>query len=156
MNSHLHHRQNQQLKEKAPIILVVEDNEDNLLLISHALILFQYNFVTATDIQTALSIIKYYQPDLILLDIVLAGENGLELVRHLKQNKLHKHNLNIPIIAITALAKKEDCDHLLAEGCDEYLIKPYLLQDLNNKISRYISPYNFPCQHQRNLVSAVA
>lgn len=128
-----------------PLILVVEDDEDNLLFISHALIFFQYTFITAKDAQTALSLAKQYQPDLILLDIMLPQVNGLELVHDLRHGKLTQ---TIPIVAVTALASEEDRDRLLASGCNGYLSKPYLLDDLDSTIRSHL-PQRFFCPSAR-------
>ena len=125
------------LEKKPPLILVVEDNQDNLLLISYALIVFNYTFITAVNAPTTLTLARKYQPDLILLDIVLSGINEVKLIHKLKQN--HKTS-QIPIIAITALAMEEDSSGLIRVGCDGYLRKPYLLNDLKNKISQHLSP----------------
>ena len=148
--------QNRRSHNKRPIILVVENNNDDLLLISHALISLQYTLVAAAEIKIALSITKHYQPDLIVLDVMLSGEDGLQLVRRLKKNKLRKRNIKAPIIGVTTLSSQEEGDRLLAEGCDDYLTKPYLLEDLERKINCYISAQNLNTQYQNNLVSAVS
>ena len=114
-----------------PLILVVEDDRDNLLFICHTLIFFQHNFIVATEAKTAVDLASNYSIDLILLDLVLPDINGFDLVRTLKQGKSTK---NIPIIAITALAKEQDLHQSLAAGCNDYLSKPYLIDDLNDKI----------------------
>jgi DNA-binding response OmpR family regulator len=71
-----------------------------------------------------------------LIDIVLPGINGLELVHDLKHGKSTQ---NIPIIALTALARPEDRELILAAGCDDYLCKPYLLDELDRKIRYHLS-----------------
>ena len=123
----------------APIILVVEDDEDNLLFISHALIFLNHNFITADKGQDALDLATKYEIDLVLLDLVLPDKTGFEVVSLLKQDKLTKY---MPIIAISALVKKQDIERALAVGCDDYLSKPYLIDDLERKIRRYL-PQSF-------------
>lgn len=122
--------------KQAPIILVIEDNEDNLLFISHALIFFKYTFVAARNLEEARAIIEQHPPELILLDIMLGKDNGLSLVRQLKQNSQTK---KIPIVAVTAITQPKKCDRLLMAGCDRYLNKPYLLEDLQKIVESYIS-----------------
>ena len=114
-------------------ILAVDDNEDNLLLLSEVLNVFDCSLLTATSGQTALTIAQAYSPDLILLDVMLPDLNGNEVVRRLKQNPTTE---NIPIIAVTALAKEEDRDRLLAAGCSGYLSKPYMIEDLEAIVRR--------------------
>ena len=113
---------------------MIEENEDNLLLISHVLIFYQHIFVTASDAQTALEIAREHQPYLILIELLFFHTNGLELVRKLKENNLTQ---NIPIVAVTALAKSEDRYIALNAGCDDYITKPYLIEQINHIIYRF-------------------
>ncbi|BAU66994.1 Response regulator receiver domain protein [Stanieria sp. NIES-3757] len=130
-----------QAESKYPLILVVEDDEDNLILISHALIFFKYTFITANNAQTALNLTKKFPLDLIIVDIVLRDMNGLELVHDLRHGKSTK---NIPIIAVTALSRTEDRELLFAAGCNDYLCKPYLIDELDQKIRYNLPPQFFP------------
>ncbi|MGF1481380.1 MAG: PleD family two-component system response regulator [Cyanophyceae cyanobacterium] len=118
-----------QPSQKPSLILVVDDNEEQLLLISYALLSFNYSnytFVAALDAHTALSIARDQQPALILLDIVMPEVSGIELVQELKQDG---RTQDIPIVAVTALAKEEQ-EFLLAWGCNDCLTKPYLISQL--------------------------
>lgn len=114
-------------------ILAVDDNEDNLLLLSEVLNVFDCSLLTATSGQVALIIAQAYNPDLILLDVMLPDLNGNEVVLHLKHNPITE---NIPVIAVTALAREEDRDRLLAAGCSDYLSKPYMIEDLEAIVRR--------------------
>ena len=119
-----------------PVILAVDDDDDNLVLVSLAVEqLFDCSLVTAVDGETALSLTHIYQPDLILLDIRLHDLNGLEVIRRLRQ---HPDTQVIPIIAVTALAKPEERASIFAAGCDDYLSKPYMLEDLEAVIRRHL------------------
>ena len=114
-------------------ILAVDDNEDNLLLLSEVLNVFDCSLLTATSGQVALIIAQAYNPDLILLDVMLPDLNGNEVVLHLKHNPITE---NIPVIAVTALAREEDRDRLLAAGCSGYISKPYMIEDLEAIVRR--------------------
>lgn len=127
-------------ESKVPIILVVEDDEDNLLLISHLLIYLKYNFITATNGQDALDLATKYEIDLVLLDLVLPDVSGLDLVRALKQRKSTQ---NMPILAISALVRESERSRALTVGCDDYLEKPYLIDDLEAKIAQYLPKFFF-------------
>lgn len=118
-----------------PIILVVEDDWDNLLLISHILIFLKCNFITATKGQDALDLATKYEIDLVLLDLVLPDINGFEVIDYLKQNLATQR---MPIIAISGLVKIKERDRATAAGCDDYLTKPYLIDDLQQKIRQYL------------------
>lgn len=111
-----------------PLILAVECDEDNRVLLSYALELFEYPFIIAADRQEAFSLACEARPDLILLEAILPTlADGLELVRQLKR---HEQTRNIPIVAVTAIAIPHDRERILAAGCDGFLAKPYLLEQL--------------------------
>ncbi|MEP0869552.1 response regulator [Trichocoleus desertorum AS-A10] len=121
---------------KQPLILAVDDDEDNLLLISQVLSLGNYSFITATNGLMALSMAEEQLPDLILLDVMLPDLDGAEIVRCLRRNP---ETLRIPVIAVTAMARKEDRDRFLEAGCNDYISKPYMVDDLEELIHRYLS-----------------
>jgi CheY-like chemotaxis protein len=118
-----------------PIILAVDDDEDNLVLLTEVLEPLNCLVMTATHGQTALRLAQAYQPNLILLDIMLPDLNGIEVVYRLKQNQ---ETAKIPVIAVTALARLEDRDRLILAGCNDYISKPYILDDLEALIRHYL------------------
>ncbi|NMG11200.1 response regulator [Brasilonema sp. UFV-L1] len=118
-----------------PLILAVEDNEDNLLLLSYALESIGCKLICQKDCSTTLLVAKEYQPDLILLDILLPGVSGIDIVRSLKQEPLTSH---IAAIAVTALASAEDRERILSAGFNDYISKPYMIEDLESLVRRYL------------------
>ncbi|MCZ0900906.1 response regulator, partial [Microcoleus sp. HI-ES] len=90
--------------DKRPLVLAVDDNPDNLELLTQILDLFGCECVGAVDGHAALSAAVDRQPDLIVLDICLPDIDGMEVVKRIQQNPDLRH---IPIVAITALAKAE-------------------------------------------------
>ena len=120
---------------KVPLILAVDDHEDNLLLLMEVLSTFECSVLTASNGESAVMLAQNYHPDLILLDIMLPDFNGVEVVHRLRQD--HQTS-QIPIIAVTALARGEDRDRLLFAGCNDYICKPYILDDLEAIICRYL------------------
>jgi len=76
------------------------------------------------------------KPDLILLDILIPGMNGLEVARRLKADPLTR---SILILAVTAKAMPGDREKCLESGCDGYLAKPYLHQKLKEEIEKLLS-----------------
>lgn len=120
---------------RRPIVLAVDDNEDNLLLIMQVLSDFNCSCITSKDGQTAVVMAQNYQPDLILLDMMLPDINGLEVVQYIKQNPQTK---TIPIVAVTAMARTEDKERMLLAGCSDYIKKPYIIDDLEATIQRYL------------------
>ena len=126
-------RQHEQTKQ--PLVLAVDDNEDNLQLLTQLLELNNCLFRTAVDGVTAINIAKNEQPDLILLDMMLPDVSGIEVVQNLKQNP---QTLKIPIIAVTAMARIEDRDLFISVGCEECITKPYVIEQMEELIQRYI------------------
>lgn len=125
---------------KKPLILAVDDDEDNLLLLTEVLEFMSCSFITATHGQTTLDLAQVYQPDLILLDVMLPDLNGIEVVHRLKQNSQTKH---VPVVAVTALARAEDRDRLLLAGCNDYISKPYMLDELEAVICHHLNRTSF-------------
>jgi CheY-like chemotaxis protein len=110
-----------------PLILAVDDDEDSLLLLFYALESLDCTILTETGGQAALNAAATQKPDLILLDIVLPDIYGVDCIRLLKQNP---ETQSIPIIAVTALARAEERELILLKGCDAYVSKPYMLDEL--------------------------
>ncbi len=121
--------------DQRPLVLAVDDNHDNLELMTQILDLFGCECVGAVDGYTALSAAVDRPPDLIVLDICLPDIDGIELVKRIKQNPQLRQ---IPIVAITALAKTEDRDRILNAGCVEYLSKPFNIKDLETIIRQHL------------------
>ena len=119
-----------------PTILAIEDDEDNLLYISSALNLFNYRCLTASNAMLGLSIAQRWQPDLILLDVKMPHISGIELVKILKIDWLTR---KIPVVAVTALAREKEKRIILDAGFRDYLLKPYLLKELENIICSNIT-----------------
>lgn len=122
--------------DKRPLVLAVDDNRDNLELLTQILDLFGCECVGAIDGYSALSAAVDRSPDLIVLDICLPDLDGIELVKRLKQNP---ELVNIPIVAVTALAKTEDRDRILQAGCVAYLSKPFNIKDLETIIRHHLN-----------------
>ncbi|WP_339384394.1 response regulator [Microcoleus sp. LEGE 07076] len=118
--------------DRRPLVLAVDDNHDNLELLTQILDLFGCEFVGAVDGYSALAAAVDRLPDLIVLDICLPDIDGIELVKRIKQNP---DLIHIPIVAVTALAKAEDRDRILQAGCTAYLSKPFNIKDLETIIN---------------------
>jgi len=116
-------------------ILIVEDNDLNLMLLSDLLKVQGYEiFKTSVGLE-AINLARDKQPDLILMDIKLPDICGLDVTRRLKQDDLTK---SIPIIAITAFATPGDETKALESGCDGYITKPVAIQSLLRTIGSFL------------------
>lgn len=115
-------------------ILIVDDNQSNLSLMEAVLELEDLEIRTATDAEEAASVLKSFEPNLILMDIQLPGMDGLELTRRLKSDPATQ---KIIIVALTAYAMKGDEERALAAGCDGYITKPIDTRTFPKLIDRY-------------------
>jgi two-component system cell cycle response regulator DivK len=104
-----------------PRVLVVEDIEDNLVLITSLLEMADFTVVEARDGREAITQAKAHQPDLILLDMSLPEMDGWAVARTLRQMPEFASTL---IVALTAHAMPGDRERTLDAGCDEFLTKP--------------------------------
>ncbi|HCF30134.1 MAG TPA: response regulator [Cyanobacteria bacterium UBA11049] len=125
---------------RPPLVLAVDDNEDNLQLLSELLVLCQCSVITAANGKTTILKAKNYQPNLILLDMMLPDISGIEVTNCLK---LDAQTKKIPIVAVTAMARVEDLDRFVLAGCVECVTKPYNIDDLEAVIRKYILAKKF-------------
>lgn len=119
-----------------PIVLAVDDNLDNLVLLEYQLAsMTECAVVTAVTGEAAVHLAEHSQPSLILLDILLPDIHGVEVIQRLRQSP---STAEIPIVALTALARTEDRDRILDSGCNDYLTKPYDFDDLQAVVNRHL------------------
>lgn len=105
----------------APLVLIVEDIEDNLVLIKSLLELADYRVVEARDGREAIAQAQAHHPDLILLDMSLPEIDGWTVARTLRQLPDFRSTL---IVALTAHAMQGDREKTFDAGCDEFMTKP--------------------------------
>jgi len=121
--------------KKRPLILVVEDNEANQVLATAVLELAGYRVELASSAKEAVERLTTNQPDLILMDVQLPGEDGLGLTRRLKADP---KTAMIPIVALTAHAMVGDREVALAAGCVGYIAKPINTRTFAEQIRQYL------------------
>ena len=112
-------------------ILYIEDNEDNIYMLSQRLGRKGYEVVVARDGAQGIAMARSEAPALILMDLSLPELDGWEATRQLKSSP---ETRAIPVIALSAHAMAGDRDRALAAGCDEYDSKPVNLPRLLEKI----------------------
>jgi two-component system phosphate regulon response regulator PhoB len=110
------------MTEQKKTVLIVEDEEDILALLHFNLIKAGYNADCAADGEAALRAVAAKKPDLILLDLMLPGIDGLEICRRLRSDAATSQ---IPIIMLTARGEEEDVVRGLELGADDYVTKPF-------------------------------
>lgn len=109
-------------------ILVVDDKSSMRKLLEDFLTGQGFRVHAAADGQQALAVLQRIQPDLVLLDIMMPQMDGYEFLRRHRQEK------NTPVIILTALEDEQDTVLGLDLGADDYITKPFRMQELNSRI----------------------
>ncbi|MDJ0572911.1 MAG: response regulator, partial [Pleurocapsa sp. MO_192.B19] len=122
-------------RQDGTLILLAEDNEANILMMSDYLISQGYKLIFAHNGFAAIDMAKDKKPDLILMDIQMPDMDGLEATRRIRKEQ---QIADIPIIALTALTMPGDREKCLAAGVNEYMTKPVNLKKLVNNIEQQL------------------
>lgn len=116
-------------------ILVVEDNPLNLKLIRDVLVLLGYDVMEARSGEEGVHLAHQRVPDLVLMDLQLPGIDGVEALRLLR---LDPAVSDVPVVAVTAFAMKEDRQRAVANGFDGYLSKPISIRALPAQVEAFL------------------
>ncbi len=108
-------------------ILIVDDEQDIVELVSYNLEKEGFKTVKAFDGEAALKMVKTQKPDLIILDLMLPKMNGLDICRAIRSNP---ETLSLPIIMLTAKGDEVDKIIGLENGADDYVTKPFSVKEL--------------------------
>ncbi len=119
-----------------PKILVVEDNAVNRRLAGYLLRAKGYEVREAETAAAAFEAVRAQRPDLILMDVQLAGMDGLEATRRLKADPATR---DIPVVAVTAYAMPGDREKALAAGCAGYITKPLDTATFVEQVAAHLS-----------------
>lgn len=120
---------------KQSLILVVDDSPSIRRLLSHNLGK-RFKVLLAENAQSALDLLEQGQvPDLMVVDVAMPGMDGFSLVDKLKQNSLYS---DVPVIMLTARDKSSDKEKGLKLGADDYLTKPFDIDELGERIERLL------------------
>ena len=123
---------------EAPLILLVDDDSDNRAIYRQYLEWKGFRVVEATDGLQALEQAAAVTPAAIVLDLRLPRLDGWEALRRLKADPATRH---IPVLALTAHAFAVDAEQAKAAGCDRFLTKPCLPEDLARAIGSLIKAW---------------
>ena len=116
-------------------ILVVDDYTDNREMYAEYLVHKGYEVVEATNGSEAIERAFEHAPDLVVMDLSLPGVDGWEATRRLKADERTRR---IPVVVVTGHARAEDARNARAAGCDAFLAKPCLPEDLYRKITEML------------------
>ena len=117
-------------------ILVVDDEVDLVKTIQFALEAEGYKVLVSYNGEDALNQSRKENPDLILLDLMLPKLDGYKICRLLKFDEQYKH---IPILMLTAKTQQKDRLLGMETGADEYITKPFDMEELMEKIKAYLN-----------------
>ena len=108
-------------------VLAVDDIPLNLLLVEKMLSRFNFKFRKATNGQLALDAVAQEKPDLILLDLMMPGIDGFEVIRRLRANP---ETADIQIVILSALTSNEDIIKGFDVGATDFIMKPIIMEKL--------------------------
>jgi len=116
-------------------ILVIEDNPDNMKMITFILEKNGYKTLSAFTGKDGIDLAKMELPDLILLDIQLPDMDGTDVLKAIRNSDT---DIPLPIVAVTSYAMSGDRQKLLAAGCNGYLEKPINPGNIVEEIKTYL------------------
>ena len=117
------------------VILVVEDNELNLKLVRDVLGFAGYEVIEARTGEEGVALAAERRPDLVLMDLQLPGIDGAEALRQLRACSLTQE---VPVVAVTAFAMREDRERAFRSGFDGYVAKPFSPRELPGQIRSFL------------------
>ncbi|MEA1967999.1 MAG: response regulator [Thermodesulfobacteriota bacterium] len=116
-----------------PYILIVDDNPFNRELISEVANAEGFLVIEAKDGKEAISNIKKTNFSLVMLDLLMPGMDGFETAKTIREM-----GITVPIVAVSALTMKQDRQHSLRSGCNDFLPKPVNIKKLRSLLQKYI------------------
>jgi DNA-binding response OmpR family regulator len=119
------------MADKKQKILAVDDESDVLLIIKTALQSEGFEVLTSPDGPDALKTAREEKPDLILLDVMMPGMDGFEVLKKIREDDVI---YNTPVIMITGLSERERKRSAIESGTKYYIVKPFEFQDLIAKV----------------------
>ena len=135
-------------QDKTPIVLVVDDNQQNLELLQVYLEDVDCQSIAACDGPEALDIIAKEPPDLILLDVMMPKMSGFEVCRRIKNDP---KTSDIPVIMVTALNEFGDIERAIDSGTDDFLSKPVNKLELLTRIKTMLKLKHLSDKLERTL-----
>lgn len=126
---------------QSPLILVVEDHADTRYFLRCLMEIHGYMVAEAVNGEQAIEMAARMQPDLILMDMTLPLINGLECMRRIRGMDTLRA---VPIVFLSGRAEAANRAAALAAGCDDYLVKPFNIEQLENAVKRFLVQQTLP------------
>lgn len=118
-----------------PLVLIAEDHEDTRSLLKTVLAINGYDFTEAADGEEAVRLAQAFKPDLILMDGSLPGVDGFAATRRIRQSA---NDGRLAIVFLSGHAEPSFMVRAHEAGCDEYLVKPIDLDELDVVLKKYL------------------
>jgi DNA-binding response OmpR family regulator len=122
-----------QMSQGREKVLVVDDNQDVRDLVVHILSADGFHVFAASNGDDALAILNSNPVNLVLLDVMMPGKSGLEVLAEIRSGS-NKSLRDIPVMMITAKSSTEDIDAALAIGASSYIVKPFRGTTIREKV----------------------
>ena len=129
------------MSQEVQKVLVVDDNQDVRELIVHILNADGFHVYAAIDGENALAILNSNPVDLVLLDVMMPGMSGLDVLKEIRTGS-NKKIREIPVMMITAMSSTDDVDQALAIGANSYVVKPFRGTTIREKVRKILE---LPC-----------
>jgi len=123
------------MKSSMKTALIIEDNKDNMDLITYILNKNEYKTVQAKTGAEGIEMALREKPDFVILDIQLPDIDGYEVLKRIRSSEIDG---GVPVIAMTAFAMKGDGEKLLMAGCNGYIEKPINPENVINQIKKIL------------------
>lgn len=120
-------------------ILVVDDEPDVVLIVKTTLQAEGYDVASATNGKDALEEAFETRPDLIVLDVMMPGMTGFDVLRELKA---HEKTATVPVVMLTGVSDKKKIQEALESGIDYFVVKPFDFDDLLSKIKQALEGFD--------------
>ena len=125
------------MKPSVQTIVIADDDNDLRLLVEVTLENPAYKIFTAVDGTQALEVVKQHHPDLLIIDWMMPGLNGCEVVTQLRQ---HPHMATLPVVMLTAKDAQEAQAQTASLALTGYLVKPFSPLELIQKVREVLAP----------------
>ena len=136
-------RHMENLMGEKPCVLLVEDSEPNILVATSYLESLGYVYEVAQNGREALALYRTHKFALILMDIQMPELDGFDVARAIREQERRDSVPAVPIIALTSFATQHDREKCLRHGMDDYISKPFRIEELQGKLEYYIFEKNY-------------